>query len=200
MPYGTDDGRVPIATDGALGSRVLAYGKDPANHIALRPCPSLAALPAGTADRAFDAPPLSRRAEGVPDLTAAYGDTVEPTGRHAAERSVGRRLRAALRDFAVRRARLNHHIDQALRASGTAGNIGARPRIELMGCPLVLTEGARPRNDVGSRSAYACHPCLRPSLRNPGGSRSADRAEHRPRRPPGRPGQRVHPEGGAHGR
>ncbi|MGW7548169.1 hypothetical protein ACWGKQ_44715 [Streptomyces sp. NPDC054770] len=92
---------------------------------------------------------------------------MEPTGRLAAERSVGRRLRAALRDFTVCRARLDHHMDQALRASGTAGNIGARPRIELMGCPLVLTEGARPRNDVGSRSAYACHPCLRPSLRNP---------------------------------
>ena len=82
----------------------------------------------------------------------------------------------ALRDFTVRGARPDHRPDQALLAWGTAGNIGDRSRIELLGRPLVLIEGRCLRNDFGSSSVHAYGPAFgradRLSPRTPGGSRA----------------------------
>ncbi|MFF7475617.1 hypothetical protein [Streptomyces sp. NPDC008092] len=174
--FGPGTSQPSVHTDGT-GGWVLAYEKDPANHIALRHYPSLFALLTGTADRAFDAPrTLSRCAEGTPDITAVHGDTVELTGHYRADCATDRQLRATLRDFTVWRARPDHRLDQALLAWGTAGNIGDRARVELLGRPLVLIEGQRLRNDFGTWSTYAYDPASgradRLSPRTPGGSRA----------------------------
>ncbi|MGW2959681.1 hypothetical protein ACWDGI_14485 [Streptomyces sp. NPDC001220] len=174
--FGPGTSQPSLHTDGT-GGWDLAYEKDPANHIALRHYPSLAALLTGAADRAFDAPrTLSRCAEGTPDITAVHGDTVELTGHYRADCATDRQLRATLRDFTVWRARADQRLDLALLAWGTAGNIGDRSRIELMGRPLVLIEGQRLRDDFGSWSIYAYDPASgradRIRLRTPGGSRA----------------------------
>ena len=174
--FGAGTSQPSLHPDGT-GGWVLAYEKDPANHIALRHYPDLAALLAGRSDRAFDAPrTLSDCAEGTPDLTAVRGDTVELTGHYRADCATDRQLHATLRDFTHWQARPDHRLDQALLAWGTGGNIGDRSRIELMGRPLVLIEGQRLRNDFGSWSTYAYDPASgradRVGLRTPGGSRA----------------------------
>ncbi|MFJ8491803.1 hypothetical protein ACIRBZ_26175 [Streptomyces sp. NPDC094038] len=181
-PTATGSRRRPVlpAARGS-GGRVPAYEKDPANHIALRPCPSLSALPPETADRAFDAPrALSRCAEGAADGTAVHGDTVELTGRHRADRATDRQLPPTLRDFTARRVRPDHRLDQALGARDTVGNIGDRSRVELLGRPLVPIEGPRLRNHFRGWSVHAYDDACddasgragRLSPRTPGGSRA----------------------------
>ncbi|MEV6761965.1 hypothetical protein AB0N16_15220 [Streptomyces sp. NPDC051105] len=167
-------------------SVAIAYEKDPANHIALRHHPSLTALLTGAADRAFDAPRTrSRCAEGTPDITAVHGDTEELTGHYRADCATDRQPRATLLDFTVWRAHADQRPDLALPAWGTAGNIGDRSRIELMGHPLVLIKGQRLR-DFGSWSAYVYDPASgradRLHLRTPGGSGAL--ANRRPRGSP----------------
>ncbi|MEU0964481.1 hypothetical protein ABZ357_03210 [Streptomyces sp. NPDC005917] len=174
--FGPGTSQPSLHTDGT-GGWVLAYEKDPANHIALRHYPGLTALLTGTADRAFDAPrSLSPCAEGTPDITAVHGDVVELTGHYRADCATDRQLRATLRYFTVWRARPDQRLDMALLAWGTAGNIGDRSRIELLGRPVVLIEGQRLRDDFGSWSTYAYDPASgradRLSLRTPGGSRA----------------------------
>ncbi|MER7835822.1 hypothetical protein ABTY98_07880 [Streptomyces sp. NPDC096040] len=101
---------------------------------------------------------------------------MELTGHYRADCATDRQLRATLRDFSVWRAGPDQRLDLALLAWGTAGNIGDRSRIELMGRPLVLIEGQRLRNDFGSWSTCAYDPASgradRLSLRTPGGSRA----------------------------
>ncbi|MEU9383004.1 hypothetical protein AB0D38_19355 [Streptomyces sp. NPDC048279] len=206
--FGPGTSQPSLYADGTAG-RVLAYERDPANHIAPRHYPSLAALPAGAADHAFDAArTLSRRAEGTPDITAVHGDSVEPTGHYRAGCDIDRQLHATLRDFTVWRARADQRLDLALVAWGTAGNIGDRSRIELLGRPLVLAEGRRLRDDFGSRPVYAYDPVQGPGRPAPAAHprrqrllrQSVGHAAHRPRRPSGPPGQRLHPEGGVRAR
>ncbi|MEU1166677.1 hypothetical protein ABZ372_42525, partial [Streptomyces sp. NPDC005921] len=95
-------------------------------------------------------------------------------GRAGAGCATDRQLRATLWDFTHWQARPDHRLDQALLAWGTAGNIGDRSRIALMGRPLVLIEGQCLRNDFGSWSTYAYDPVSgradRVGLRTPGGS------------------------------
>ncbi|MDH6216980.1 hypothetical protein [Streptomyces pseudovenezuelae] len=174
--FGVGSSQPSLASDGS-GGYVLGYEKDPANHIALHHYPDLAALLAGNADRAFDAPrTLSRCAEGTPDLTSVHGDTVELTGHYRAGCDTDRQLRAVLTDFTHWRARPDHRLDRALLTWGTGGNIGDRSGIELNGGSLVLIEGQRWRGDFGSWRTYAYDPVTgradRLAIRTPGGSRA----------------------------
>jgi hypothetical protein len=174
--FGAGTSQPTLAADGT-GGYVLAYEKDPANHIALRSYPSLAALLAGNIAQAFDAPhTLSRCAEGTPDLTAVHGDTVELTGHYRANCDTDRQLRATLTDFTTWHATPDHRLDQAIQAWGTGGNIGDRASIELYGRGLVLIEGQRWSNDFGSWRTYAYDPVTgradRLTIRTPGGSRA----------------------------
>ncbi len=141
------------------GGYVLAYEKDPDNHIAVRGYPDLDALLTGEADRAFDAPrTLSRCAEGTPDVTAVDGDTIELTGHYQESCGTDRQLRARLRDFTTWRAEPDDRLDRAVAAWGTAGNIGDRTRVALGGEPIVLIEGQHRRDDFGSWRTYAYDP------------------------------------------
>ncbi|WP_329534924.1 hypothetical protein OG568_38985 [Streptomyces sp. NBC_01450] len=88
--FGAGTSRAVLAADDR-GGYVLAYEKDPDNHIAVRGHAETEALPSGNAAHAFDAPrTLSRRVEGAPDITSVHDGTVELTGdtEHAAPPSV----------------------------------------------------------------------------------------------------------------
>jgi hypothetical protein len=84
--FGAGTSRAVLAADDR-GGYVLAYEKDPDNHIAVRGHADPDALLSGNAAHAFDAPrTLSRRVEGTPDITSVHDGTVELTGdtEHAA--------------------------------------------------------------------------------------------------------------------
>lgn len=156
--FGAGTSQPSLAPNGR-GGYVLAYEKDPDNHIAVRDYADLDALLAGEADRAYDAPrTLSRCAEGTPDVTAVHGDTVELTGHYQESCGTDRQLRATLRGFTTWHVEADDRLDRAVAAWGTAGNIGDRTRIELGGEPLVLIEGQRLREDFGSWRTYAYDP------------------------------------------
>ncbi|MFF4253144.1 hypothetical protein ACFY1L_18250 [Streptomyces sp. NPDC001663] len=174
--FGAGTSQPALAADDT-GGYVLAYEKDPANHIALRHYPSLAALLTGNAARTFEAPrTLSRCAEGTPDITSVHGERVELTGHYRADCDTDRQLRAVLRDFTTWQATPDHRLDRALLAWGTGGNIGDRSRIELKGESLVLIEAQRRRGDFGSWRTYAYDPASgragQVAIRTPGGSRA----------------------------
>ncbi|MFC9847040.1 hypothetical protein ACFWFF_30080 [Streptomyces sp. NPDC060223] len=153
--FGAGTSQPTLAADGA-GGYVLAYEKDPDNHIAVRGYADLDALLAGDADHAYDAPrTLSRCAEGTPDITAVHDGTVELTGHYQAQCDTDRQLRATLTDFTTWQAEPDQHLDRALKAWGTGGNIGDRSALELGGGELVLIEGQRRREDFGSWRTYA---------------------------------------------
>ncbi|MEU6196113.1 hypothetical protein [Streptomyces sp. NPDC047061] len=106
---------------------------------------------------------------------------MEPAGDHRADRATHRQLRRTPRGFTVRRARPDQRLDQPLRARGDAGNIGDRPRLEPVGCPLALIEGARPRNGRGAGQRTLAPP---PPV-GPGGRAGAPRPQPRRRRSAG---------------
>lgn len=174
--FGAGTSQPSLAPNGR-GGYVLAYEKDPDNHIAVRGYPGLNALLAGEADHAYDAfRTLSRCAEGTPDVTAVHGGTVELTGHYQESCGIDRQLRATLRDFMTWHVEADGRLDRAVAAWGTAGNIGDRTRIELGGEPLVLIEGQRLRDDFGSWRTYAYDPVTgradRVTPRTHGGSTS----------------------------
>lgn len=177
--FGPGTSQPSLAADGH-GGYVLAYEKDPANHIALHHYPDLDALLAGSADRRFDAPrTLSRCAEGTPDITAVHGDTVELTGHYRAGCDTDRQLRAVLTGFSHWHAVPDHRLDEAVEAWGTRGNIGDRSRIEMRepkSRGLLLVEGQGRRDDFGSWRTYVYDPgsgrAVRLAVRTPGGSRA----------------------------
>ncbi|MFI7343290.1 hypothetical protein ACIBUY_35740 [Streptomyces sp. NPDC050085] len=174
--FGPGSSQPALAADGR-GGYVLAYEKDPDNHIAVRGYAGLRALLAGRAARSFDAPrTLSRCAEGTPAITAVHGDTVELTGHYRADCDTDRQLTATLRDFTTWHATPDHRLDRAIEAYGNTGNIGDRAPLRLAGRPLVLIEGQRLREDFSSWSTYAYDPASgradRVALRTRGGSTS----------------------------
>jgi hypothetical protein len=174
--FGAGTSQPSLAPDDR-GGYVLAYEKDPDNHIAVRGYRTRAALPAGDFDRSFDAPrTLSRCAEGTPDVTSVRGGTVRLTGHYRAACDTDRQLSAVLTDFTSWRARPDQRLDRALESWGTGGNIGDRSRLRLDGAVLVLIEGRRHRGDFGSWRTYAYDPATgragRLSPRTHGGSRA----------------------------
>ncbi|MCX4975901.1 hypothetical protein [Streptomyces sp. NBC_00620] len=174
--FGAGTSQPTLAADGA-GGYVLAYEKDPDNHIAVRGYVDLEALLAGKAARAYDAPrTLSRCAEGTPDITSVHDGTVELTGHYRARCDTDRQLRATLRDFTTWHAEPDQRLDRALEAWGTSGNIGDRSSLELGGGELVLIEGQRRREDFGSWRTYAYDPATgradRLTLRTHGASQA----------------------------
>ncbi|MFI6336578.1 hypothetical protein [Streptomyces sp. NPDC050535] len=174
--FGAGTSQPTLAFDGA-GGYVLAYERDPDNHIAVRGYADLGALLAGDADRAYDTPrTLSSCAEGTPDITAVHDGTVELTGHYRAGCDTDRQLRATLTDFTTWHAEPDQRLDRALEAWGTSGNIGDRSAIELAGAKLVLVEGQGLREDFGSWRTYAYDPVTgradRLTVRTHGGSRA----------------------------
>ncbi|WP_369256897.1 hypothetical protein [Streptomyces sp. R35] len=174
--FGAGTSQPALAADDT-GGYVLAYEKDPDNHIAVRGYADLAALLAGKAARAYDAPrTLSRCAEGTPDITSVHDGTVELTGHYRAECDTDRQLRATLTDFTTWQAEPDRRLDRALESWGTGGNIGDRSLLRLGGRKLVLIEGQRWRKDFGSWRTYAYDPATgradRLTLRTHGGSRA----------------------------
>jgi hypothetical protein len=152
---GEDDGGVHS------GDWVLAYEKDPDNHLELRSYPGLAALLAGHRAHAFDAPrTLSRCSEGTPDLTSAHGTTVELTGHYRAHCDTDRQLTAVLHGFRAWHTRPDQRLDHAVRACGPRGNIGDRTHLRLAGQDLVLIEGQLRPHDFGSWRLYGYDPRL----------------------------------------
>ncbi|NBE51417.1 hypothetical protein GUY60_08250 [Streptomyces sp. YC537] len=141
------------------GGWVLAYERDPANHIAVRKYADLDALLGGDPARSFDAPrTLSRCAEGTPSITAVHGDTVELTGHYRADCDTDRQLRATLRDFRHWHAEPDTRLDTAVAAWGNQGNIGDRAPLRLDGRELVLIEGQQRRDDFAGWRTYVYDP------------------------------------------
>ncbi|WP_327357345.1 hypothetical protein [Streptomyces sp. NBC_01304] len=137
------------------GGYVLAYEKDPNNHIAVRGYRDLDALLAGRATRAYDAPrTLSRCAEGTPTVTAVHDGTVELTGHYKDGCVRDRQLRATLTDFRTWQAAPDHALDRALLVHGNTGNIGGRDPVRLDGSDLLLIEGQGRRGDFGTWRTY----------------------------------------------
>ncbi|MFF3644731.1 hypothetical protein [Streptomyces sp. NPDC002564] len=156
--FGPGTHQASLAHDGR-GGYVLAYEKDPRNHIAVRAYRSLPALLDGRAHRSFDAPlTLSRCAEGTPSITAVRGTTVHLTGHYRAGCDTDRQLRATLTGFRHWHAEPDRRLDRAVRARGNGGNIGDRAPVELGGQRVVLIEGQGRRGDFGSWSTYAYDP------------------------------------------
>ncbi|WP_030381924.1 MULTISPECIES: hypothetical protein [unclassified Streptomyces] len=149
------------AAGGSDGDWVLAYEKDPDNHLELRSYPGLSALLTGRPERAFDAPrTLSRCAEGTPDITAVRGGTVELTGHYRAHCRTDRQLTAVLHGFRDWRTHPDQRLDHAVRACGPRGNIGDRSFLRLAGQDLVLIEGQLRAHDFGSWRLYGYDPRL----------------------------------------
>lgn len=174
--FGAGTSQPTLAADGA-GGYVLAYEKDPDNHIAVRGYADLDALLAGDVEHTYDAPrTLTRCAEGTPDITSVHDGTVELTGHYRARCDTDRQLRATLRDFTTWHAEPDLRLDRALEAWGTSGNIGDRSSLELGEGELVLIEGQRWREDFGSWRTYAYDPATgraeRLTLNTHGGSRA----------------------------
>jgi len=155
-----DSGAEDSGAEGS-GDWVLAYEKDPDNHLELRSYPGLAALLAGRRERAFDAPrTLSRCAEGTPNIASAHGTTVELTGHYRAHCDTDRQLTAVLHGFRAWRTRPDQRLDHAVRACGPRGNIGDRTFLRLAGQDLVLIEGQLRPDDFGSWRLYGYDPRL----------------------------------------
>ncbi|MGW6024575.1 hypothetical protein [Streptomyces sp. NPDC055099] len=156
--FGPGTHQASLASDGR-GGYVLAYEKDPKNHIAVRGYGDRAALLDGRAARAFDAPrTLSRCAEGTPDVTAVHGDTIELTGHYRADCDTDRQLRATLTGFRHWHATPDRRLDRALQTWGNGGNLGDRAAVQLDGRGVLLVEGQRWRGDFGSWRTYAYDP------------------------------------------
>ncbi|MEV6754338.1 hypothetical protein [Streptomyces sp. NPDC051214] len=156
--FGPGTHQASLADDGH-GGYVLAYEKDPKNHIAVRGYGDRAALLDGRATRAFDAPrTLSRCAEGTPSITAVRGDTIELTGHYRADCDTDRQLRATLTGFRDWHATPDRRLDRALRTWGNSGNFGDRAPVQLDGRRVLLVEGQRWRGDFGSWRTYAYDP------------------------------------------
>lgn len=159
------------------GGYVLAYEKDPKNHIAVRAYTDRDALLDGRAARAFDAPrTLSRCAEGTPSITVVRGETIELTGHYRADCDTDRQLRATLTGFRDWHATPDRRLDRALQRWGNGGNLGDRAPVELDGRRVLLVEGQRWRGDFGSWRTYAYDPesgrADRLALSTHGGSRA----------------------------
>ncbi|MHA5047499.1 hypothetical protein [Streptomyces sp. SD15] len=174
--FGAGTSQPTLAADDR-GGYVLAYEKDPDNHIAVRGYRDLDALLAGKAAHVYDAPrTLSRCAEGTPDITSVHDGTIELTGHYRAGCDTDRELRATLKDFATWQVTPDRRLDGALAAWGTRGNMGDRSTLELEGRRLILTEGQQWRGDFGSWRTYAYDPMTgradRLAVRTHGGSRS----------------------------
>ncbi|MEV1022518.1 hypothetical protein [Streptomyces sp. NPDC050264] len=174
--FGAGSSQPTLAADGR-GGYLLAYEKDPDNHIAVRGYAGPRALLAGRAAHSFDAPrTLSSCAEGTPAITAVHGATVELTGHYRADCDTDRQLTATLRDFTRWHAEPAPRLDRAVQGYGNTGNIGDRAPLRLAGQPMVLVEGQRRRDDFASWSTYAYDPASgradRVGLRTAGGSTS----------------------------
>ncbi|MFD9907721.1 hypothetical protein [Streptomyces sp. NPDC059063] len=174
--FGPGTHQASLAHDGR-GGYVLAYEKDPRNHIAVRAYEDRSALLDGRAHRAYDAPrTLSSCAEGTPAVTAVRGDTVELTGHYRAQCDTDRQLRATLTDFRTWHAEPDLRLDWAIEARGNSGNIGDRAPVELAGRQVLLVEGQGIRGDFGSWRPYAYDPVSgradRVAIRTHGGSRA----------------------------
>ncbi|MFI6939865.1 hypothetical protein ACIBI4_11365 [Streptomyces sp. NPDC050418] len=172
--FGPGTHQATLARDPA-GGWLLAFERDPRNHMAIRGYADLDDLLTGNARRSFDAPlTLSRCAEGTPSITAVRGDTIELTGHYRSGCDVDRQLRATLTDFTTWHAEPDTALDTALRAWGSGGNIGDRSPVRLDGRDLVLIEGQRLRDDFASWRTYVYDPRLRRadllSIRTHGGS------------------------------
>ncbi|MFG2647626.1 hypothetical protein [Streptomyces sp. NPDC048436] len=156
--FGPGTHQASLADDGR-GGYVLAYEKDPENHIAVRAYDGEASLLTGRAARAFDAPrTLSRCAEGTPSITAVRDDTIELTGHYRAGCDTDRQLRATLTGFRTWHAAPDERLDRALLAWGNSGNLGDRAPVELDGQQMLFVEGQRWRGDFGSWRTYAYDP------------------------------------------
>ncbi|MFE0138628.1 hypothetical protein ACFWY6_44895 [Streptomyces sp. NPDC059037] len=172
--FGPGTHQASLADDGR-GGYVLAYEKDPKNHIAVRAYADEDALLDGRAARAYDAPrTLSRCAEGTPDITAVHGDTIHLTGHYRAGCDTDRQLRATLTGFRHWHAEPDRRLDRALQTWGNSGNLGDRAPVELDGRRVLLVEGQRWRGDFGSWRTYAYDPASgtadRLDIRTHGGS------------------------------
>ncbi|MEV8316977.1 hypothetical protein AB0Q95_22690 [Streptomyces sp. NPDC059900] len=156
--FGPGTHQASLAADGR-GGYVLAYERDPRNHIAVRAYADGAALLDGRAAHAFDAPrTLSRCAEGTPSISAVRGDTIELTGHYRAGCDTDRQLRATLTGFRDWHAEPDRRLDRALQAWGNSGNLGDRAPVELDGQRMLFVEGQRRRGDFGSWRSYAYDP------------------------------------------
>ncbi|WP_367040157.1 hypothetical protein [Streptomyces sp. Je 1-332] len=174
--FGPGTHQASLADDGR-GGYVLAYEKDPKNHIAVRAYADRTALLDGRASRSFDAPrTLSRCAEGTPSITEARGNTIELTGHYRADCDTDRQLRATLTGFRDWHATPDRRLDRALQNWGNGGNLGDRTPVELAGQRMLLVEGQRRRGDFGSWRTYAYDPVSgradRLAISTHGGSRA----------------------------
>lgn len=174
--FGPGTHQASLADDGR-GGYVLAYEKDPRNHIAVRAYADRTALLDGRASRSFDAPrTLSRCAEGTPSITEARGNTIELTGHYRADCDTDRQLRATLTGFRDWHATPDLRLDRALQTWGNGGNLGDRTPLELAGQRMLLVEGQRWRGDFGSWRTYAYDPMSgradRLAISTHGGSRA----------------------------
>ncbi|MGW6061757.1 hypothetical protein [Streptomyces sp. NPDC055189] len=174
--FGPGTHQASLAADGR-GGYVLAYEKDPKNHIAVRAYADEAGLLDGRAAHAFDAPrTLSRCAEGTPSISAVRGDIIELTGHYRADCDTDRQLRATLTGFRDWHAEPDRRLDRALQAWGNSGNLGDRAPVELDGQRMLFVEGQRWRGDFGSWRTYAYDPASgradRIDISTHGGSRA----------------------------
>jgi hypothetical protein len=142
--------RPALATDDTSGY-VLAYEKDPDNHIAVRGYADLDAFLSGNAAHAFDAPrTLARRTEGTADITSVHDGRVEPTGHHRARRDTDRELRTTLKDFTTWYATLDRRPDRVLECWLVRGGIGDHLLLELDVLSVFLTESQQWCGGFGS--------------------------------------------------
>ncbi|WP_329114665.1 hypothetical protein [Streptomyces sp. NBC_01465] len=157
------------------GRYVLAWEKDPRNHIAVRGYRDLGALLAGRADHSFDAPlTLSRCSEGTPSITSVHGSTIELTGHYRNNCDTDHQLHATLKDFTTWHAGSDTRLDRALYDWGIGGNIGDRDPVVYQGRSLLLIEGQGRRGDFASWRTYVYDPhsgrAVLASLHTHGGS------------------------------
>lgn len=165
------------------GGFLLAWEKDPSNHIALRYYSGMGELLAGVAERSFDAArTASACSEGTPSIQSVRfapdvdHSTVVVAGHYRQRCSVDRQLRGTLTDFATWRTARQPRVDKAIRDEGVAGNIGDRDPVPYQGHSYEVIEGQYTRGDFGSWGTFVRDPVTgaaeRARIRTWGGSAS----------------------------
>jgi hypothetical protein len=163
------------------GGYVLAWEKDPRNHIVVRYYATRSALFEGRATRRYSARrSLSRCAEGTPNVYAVeLGDSLRSSvirlgGHYWWDCDVDRQMQAALTGFRRWSASAVPSRDAAVLSWGVAGNIGGRDAFTFLGHRFEVVEGQYVKDDFGSWRTFlydpACASAAQVEVRTAGGS------------------------------